>query len=336
MTESASLLFPCCCSASKANAQEAQPSSTALKQAFVSFAFSVVVGFGIALAAYTLTHGSIEWAATAGGATTLFIGAPLYVALRCLLGPKTDAPKGANAEEHTLPPKWEGCVIQELRTYGGDMPAERKEQIVPELSEKGDRLTLSFTKHPTFNVSICAQSIYESGATVLVNAANSHLGGGDGIDGEIHDKGGSEYTNEHFALRDVYNKKYVSGHAAIIGSGALKKEGFQKVIVVAGPIGRTDVPSEEQESALYSCYYNSLLLAQLHRHKSFASPAISTGRFGFSKERAAEISLKAIADFIENHPDSPLKTIAIHFYKTETTFAVAYQKALAPPKAIEE
>ena len=95
----------------------------------------------------------------------------------------------------------------------------------------------------------------------------------------------------------------------MIDSGELKRSGIDKVIVVAGPQGATD-PQKENE--LYSCYYNSLVLAHSQNKISIAIPSISTGIFGFPKERASAISLKAIKDFISKNPETTLKNISIH------------------------
>ena len=90
----------------------------------------------------------------------------------------------------------------------------------------------------------------------------------------------------------------------------IQKYNIENVIVVAGPQGVT-TPSKEAE--LYSCYFNTLLLADKQNKTSIAFPSISTGIFGFPKDRAAAISLKAIQDFVDKHPNTQLKTISIHY-----------------------
>ena len=150
-----------------------------------------------------------------------------------------------------------------------------------------------------------------SKAQVVVNAANTHLGGGGGIDGAIHRQGGAEYAKAHRELQALFKAHYIEGHAAMIGSGSLKeKYNIENVIVVAGPQGAAS-PSKETE--LYSCYFNALVLADEQNKTSIAFPSISTGIFGFPKDRAAAISLKAIHDFLDKHPNTRLKTISIHY-----------------------
>ena len=70
-----------------------------------------------------------------------------------------------------------------------------------------------------------------------------------------------------------------------------------------------------RESQLYSAYYNSLLLASSQRKKSVALPWISTGIFGFPRDRAAAVALRAVADFMKNNPETDLTTISIHALK---------------------
>ena len=75
--------------------------------------------------------------------------------------------------------------------------------------------------------------------------------------------------------------------------------------------------STSKETELYSCYFNALILTEEQKKKSIAFPSISTGIYGFPKERAAAISLKAICDFVEKFPNSSLKTISIHYLPNE-------------------
>jgi O-acetyl-ADP-ribose deacetylase (regulator of RNase III) len=185
-------------------------------------------------------------------------------------------------------------------------------------------------------VSIRYQDLFASEAQVIVNAANSHLGGG-GIDGLIHRRGGAIYREQHEKLQTVFKKKYPLGYASMIESGNLINNTIknsnsedivspiEKVIVVAGPQGET---SSEKENQLYSCYYNALVLAHSKDIKSIAFPSVSTGIFSFPKDVAAAVSLRAIHDFINKHPETSLKTISIHFLKTEDDDFVHYENAL--------
>lgn len=215
---------------------------------------------------------------------------------------------------------------KKVHTFTGDLTPQEKLNIVTDYSDDRTQLAISFAQSPAISVSIRRQDMFESGAEVIVNAANTHLGGGGGIDGAIHSKGGSLYAEAHKRLKTLYASNYIQGHAAMIESGALQsKYQIDHVIVVAGPQGKSN-PLKEDE--LYSCYYNSLLLAASQGIKSIAFSSISTGLFGFPKERAAPVSLKAIYDFIEKHPDTTLTTISIHFLPSEPERELeTYEKA---------
>lgn len=197
-------------------------------------------------------------------------------------------------------------VILSLRDLFSEHPKTQDDAMS---SGTAETLKIEFKDHLAMNVTIRQQDIFQSAAQVIVNAANSHLGGGGGIDGAIHRKGGTTYAAGHKALKDQYKGQYVLGHAVMIGSGNLNESGIDSVIVVAGPQGVTDKAKEGQ---LYSCYYNSLQLAESQGKESIAFPFISTGIFRFPKDRAAQIAMRAISDFITSHPNSKLKTISVH------------------------
>lgn len=181
-----------------------------------------------------------------------------------------------------------------------------------------------FKDFPDFKVAVVHQDIFESPAEIIINAANDYLGGGSGIDGAIHSAGGKAYTREHWNLKRHYDGKYTSGYAAIIKDIELnspqldekgKKTGVilkstKDVIVVAGP----KKASTEGKDALYSCYFNSLVLAHTQGKTSIAFVPISTGIFNYPKGAAAEGSLRAIHDFMTLYPDTQLKTIDIHSF----------------------
>lgn len=215
---------------------------------------------------------------------------------------------------------------QTVHAYTHDLTPAEKANLTTAFSND-NTLAIAFRQAPLLSFTIRRQDIFESQAEVIVNAANSHLGGGGGIDGAIHRKGRVEYANAHRALKTQYKSKYVLGHAAMIASGQLKRDHkIDHVIVVAGP---QDESTPSKESELYSCYYNSLELAHSQNKKSIAFPSISTGIFGFPKERAAAISLKAAFDFMNLHPHTTLRTISIHFLPTDSRSVLEMYQAAA-------
>lgn len=198
--------------------------------------------------------------------------------------------------------------------YTGDLTPDEKAKIKQNFKDDFT-LNIAFEHSPNINLSVCRKDLFVSGAEVIVNAANTHLGGGGGIDDAIHRNGGKGYADAHKELQKFYKSNFVSGHAAMIESGLLKANNkIDHVIVIAGPSGN---PSPEKEDSLYSCYYNSLVLAQAAGKKQIAFPSIGTGIFSFPKDRAAAISLKAVHDFLKAHPNTCVKTISIHFLESQ-------------------
>lgn len=143
----------------------------------------------------------------------------------------------------------------------------------------------------------------------IVNAANSSLLGGGGVDGAIHRAGGPQILEECREIRKtVYPDGLPTGQAVITTGGNLPAK---YVIHTVGPIyGRQ--PELESE-LLAACYKNSLLLAREHQVSSIAFPSISTGAFGYPKTEAAEISSKAIREFLSE--DEVIEQVLLVFFQ---------------------
>ena len=124
----------------------------------------------------------------------------------------------------------------------------------------------------------------------IVNAANTSLLGGSGVDGAIHRAGGPELVNE---CRDLHGCKV--GQAKITKGYRLPA---RFIIHTVGPVWNG---GEKNEAILLaSCYRESLLLAEQHKLKTIAFPCISTGIYRFPLELAAEIAIKTTLDFCSN------------------------------------
>lgn len=128
----------------------------------------------------------------------------------------------------------------------------------------------------------------------IVNAANSGLLGGGGVDGAIHRTGGPEILAECRALRNgPLPDGLPPGKAVTTTAGRLPAK---RVIHTVGPIWRGG--SHGEDETLASCYRECLALAARERLESIAFPAISTGVYGFPKERAAPIAWREACEFL--------------------------------------
>ncbi len=149
----------------------------------------------------------------------------------------------------------------------------------------------------------------------IVNAANSSLLGGGGVDGAIHDAAGPMLLAECRALKGCE-----TGEAKITKGYRLKA---RHVIHTVGPIWHGG--GEGEPDLLRACYENSLTLAAECELNSIACPAISTGAFRFPYEQAADIAVKTVRDFVAR--PSSIKRVV--FCCIGRKFLDIYQKLIA-------
>ena len=137
--------------------------------------------------------------------------------------------------------------------------------------------------------------ITEMETDAIVNAANSSLMGGGGVDGAIHRKGGPKILEECKKIRATECPEGLpTGKAVITSAGNLKA---RYVIHTVGPVWHGGNRGEAE--LLGQAYQNSLRLAVSKGLKTVAFPSISTGAYGYPIEDASRIALKAVEDFLE-------------------------------------
>ncbi|MBL7006618.1 MAG: macro domain-containing protein [Spirochaetia bacterium] len=149
---------------------------------------------------------------------------------------------------------------------------------------------------------------------ILVNAANSSLLGGMGVDGAIHKAGGPQILAECRAIRkSKFPAGLPAGEAVETTAGSMPAD---YVIHTVGPVWNGG--NEKEKAILYSAYMNSLLLGKNLGGKSIGFPSISTGAYGFPKKLAAETACRAIFDFITKHDSgNALMKIFLVFFHTK-------------------
>ncbi len=144
-------------------------------------------------------------------------------------------------------------------------------------------------------ISLIRGDITKLEVDAIVNAANSSLLGGGGVDGAIHRAGGKQILEECIAIKSKQGGCKTG--EAVITTGGLLKARF--VIHTVGPVW--DGGNNEEDRLLSNCYINSLKLAEEKNIKTIAFPNISTGVYGFPKERAARIAVPTVAGYLSNN-----------------------------------
>ncbi len=127
---------------------------------------------------------------------------------------------------------------------------------------------------------------------IIVNAANSSLLGGGGVDGAIHRKGGGQILEECKVIRNRQGG-CKTGEAVYTTAGLLPAK---YVIHTVGPVWNGG--SKNERELLANCYINSLRLANELNVKTIAFPNISTGIYHFPKKEAADIAFQAVNSFM--------------------------------------
>ncbi|MFN2590532.1 MAG: O-acetyl-ADP-ribose deacetylase [Actinomycetota bacterium] len=145
------------------------------------------------------------------------------------------------------------------------------------------------TSRPGVRIQLERGDITQARVDVIVNAANSSLMGGGGVDGAIHRKGGPEILAECKRVRaEMYPDGLPTGQAVATTAGRLP---VRWVIHTVGPVY---AKSEDRSDLLASCHTEALRVADELGAKTVAFPAISTGVYGYPLEEAAPVAIAAV------------------------------------------
>jgi O-acetyl-ADP-ribose deacetylase (regulator of RNase III) len=162
--------------------------------------------------------------------------------------------------------------------------------------------------------------ITEEITAAIVNAANSSLLGGGGVDGAIHRGGGPAILEE---CRLIVHKigRLAAGNAVITTGGNLRAK---HVIHTVGPIFRDG--NHRESETLASCHYESIRIADEHGLSSLAFPAISTGAYGYPVDEAAPVALTATLEALTSAQHVRLCRFVLFDVSTMRAFERAAEK----------
>jgi len=168
-------------------------------------------------------------------------------------------------------------------------------------------------------IELARGDITRESTDAIVNAANSTLMGGGGVDGAIHRAGGAAILDECKRIRAARGE-LPAGEAVITGGGLLKA---RHVIHTVGPVWRGGRKGEAL--TLASCYRACLELARHHGLTSISFPSVSTGAYGYPVHQAAPLALGTVAEELAAHPGA-IRLVRFVLFDAETY--AAYDSAL--------
>ena len=151
-------------------------------------------------------------------------------------------------------------------------------------------------------IKIKKMDITQADTDCIVNAANKSLLGGGGVDGAIHRAAGPELLAECRTL-----------HGCETGQAKITKGYRLKAAYIIHTVGPIYSGSEEDPKLLRDCYINSLNLAKANGLHSIAFPAISTGVYGYPVKEAAEVSYRAVTDWLAENADYGMDVMLAYF-----------------------
>ena len=160
--------------------------------------------------------------------------------------------------------------------------------------------------------------ITEQEVDAIVNAANSRLAGGSGVDGAIHRRGGPSIMEETWRR---YPQGCPTGSAVITAAGNLPAK---YVVHTVGPIWKGGLSGEAEQLA--SAYRTSLQLAAEHGCESIALPALSTGAYGYPMDEASRVALRTAIEHLEGETSLRLVRFVLFSAGAYGAFAAALEE----------
>lgn len=188
-------------------------------------------------------------------------------------------------------------------------------------SEESNHTSVAAATFGGVRVSVVQGDITRQDTDAIVNAANTMLRPGGGVDGAIQRAAGPELLAEREEARRRLGGSLPVGGAVATGAGRLP---MRRIIHTAGPVWQGGSRGEAEQLA--SCYRSSLRVAKEEGVSSVAFPAISTGIFGYPLEEAARVAIEATRAELERDP-GPLREVRFVLYGSDAL--EVFRKALA-------
>ena len=185
------------------------------------------------------------------------------------------------------------------------------EELQVQLQEKG------IVELPNMPIQIWQGDITRLKVDAIVNAANSQMLGcfhplHKCIDNAIHSAAGVQLREECYQLMLQQGHEEPTGQAKITKAYNLP---CKHIIHTVGPIIPNGIPTEFQKEQLASCYRSIMACADENNLESVAFCCISTGEFRFPNQLAAEIAVRAVNDYLTEHPDCSVKQLVFNAFK---------------------
>jgi O-acetyl-ADP-ribose deacetylase (regulator of RNase III) len=158
-------------------------------------------------------------------------------------------------------------------------------------------------------LSVIQGDITKMNTEAIVNAANSGLMGGGGVDGAIHRAAGPQILEETKKIL-LQSGRLPAGKAVITTGGKLPAK---YVIHTVGPVWRGGSGDEAQ--TLASAYRESLRVAEIHKLKSISFPSISTGAYGYPVDEAAKVAIQTVISFLKDEAVTIKEVVFVLFDK---------------------